>query len=122
MAILCLDHPPPQVSWEARSHTEKEQACLPQVLQHFKSLEELSVAEGATEGAPLTEKEKFWLTQDEMYRFIRATKCDAKAAIARLEKTLIWRRTHKSQYDSKKKNKLWGVCLKTDLRPRLNSR
>lgn len=106
MAITCLDHPPAgQPARQPRAPTEKEQACYAQVLQHFQSLKDLPVSQEAaasssstsSERSPLTEREKFWLSEEQLYRFVRATKCDAKSAISRLEQTLLWRRTHKSQ-------------------------
>ncbi|KAG8806060.1 hypothetical protein FRC18_006306 [Serendipita sp. 400] len=42
--------------------------------------------------AELMEVEKFWLTNDCILRYLRATKWDVPSAIKRLETTLLWRR------------------------------
>ncbi|KAI0001454.1 CRAL/TRIO domain-containing protein [Russula compacta] len=60
------------------------------VLEHFRS--ESYKVPGVQNGS-LVEEEKFWLSNDCMLRYLRATKWNsAKVAIERLEGTLKWRR------------------------------
>lgn len=43
---------------------------------------------------PLGEREKFWLTSEQIQRCLRATKWDLEKAIQRAEETLVWRREY----------------------------
>lgn len=61
-----------------------------QLLAHFGN-DEYKLP-NVDENQALMEAEKFWLTNDCILRFLRATKWDANASIKRLEDTLKWRR------------------------------
>ncbi|KAG8806061.1 hypothetical protein FRC18_006307 [Serendipita sp. 400] len=63
---------------EVIAHFTKEEYQLPQV----------------SENGSLMEEEKFWLTNDCILRFLRATKWEVPEAIQRLESTLRWRREY----------------------------
>lgn len=96
MAIHCIDHPPATFKRQQREPSQAELDALPTVLQHFQSLKDLPISDTESEKrAELSEKERFWLSEECLRRFIRATKGNGQAAINRLEKTLVWRRTHK---------------------------
>ncbi|CAG7849097.1 CRAL-TRIO domain-containing protein C23B6.04c [Serendipita indica DSM 11827] len=68
-----------------------------QVLAHFTA-EDYKLP-NVEKDPKLMEMEKFWLTNDCMLRYLRATKWDVPAAIKRLESTLAWRRSF-GFYDS----------------------
>lgn len=95
-ARTCFAHPPSGFQAKRRELSDGEKSCLPEVLEHFQKLSDLPTVAGSLERSPLVETERFWLSKECMCRFIRAANCNAQAAIARLEKTLVWRRTHKS--------------------------
>lgn len=68
------------------------------VLKYLQS-EELNLVVGSStveasdaSVSQLRESEKLWLTKECITRFLRATKWDAKCAIERLTKTIMWRR------------------------------
>ncbi|KAG8785252.1 hypothetical protein FRC16_001981, partial [Serendipita sp. 398] len=63
---------------EVIAHFTKEEYQLPQV----------------SENGSLMDEEKFWLTNDCILRFLRATKWEVPEAIQRLESTLRWRREY----------------------------
>ncbi|PVF97228.1 CRAL/TRIO domain-containing protein [Serendipita vermifera] len=69
--------------------TQEEKRLL--VLAHF-SKEDYVLPDVEADKAPLMEAEKFWLTNDCILRYLRATKWDTTTAISRLEGTLKWRR------------------------------
>ncbi|KAI9512092.1 CRAL/TRIO domain-containing protein [Russula earlei] len=63
------------------------------VLEHFRNESYELPGVRDESGGGLREEEKFWLSNDCMLRYLRATKWNsAKAAIERLEGTLRWRR------------------------------
>lgn len=86
-------YPPPPSSNEKPAPAELSTAQAEmhkEVLENFQS--EAYKIPGIENGG-LEEEEKFWLSNDCMLRFLRATKwSSAKAAIERLEGTLKWRR------------------------------
>lgn len=67
-----------------------QQTPFDEVLQHFQ--DEDYVLPNVEDGA-LTDEERFWLSYECIHRYLRAVKwASSKAAIKRLEETLIWRR------------------------------
>lgn len=78
----------------------KEQDDYNTVLNYFKGLESLPVAEKSSEKSPLTETEKAWLTEECFLRYLRATKWKVEDCKKRLIKTLVWRRTFGVDPDS----------------------
>ncbi|KAH9015191.1 CRAL/TRIO domain-containing protein [Lactarius hengduanensis] len=83
--------PPPPNERPAPAELSAAQAEMhKKVLGHFRS--DAYKIPGIENGG-LLEEEKFWLSNDCMLRYLRATKwSSAKAAIERLEGTLKWRR------------------------------
>jgi len=104
-AVDYIAHPPPPPargeSFEKQGGTtagsssstltpEAQTAMHKEVLEHFQSG---SYKIPGIKDGELLELEKFWLSNDCMLRYLRATKWNsAKAAIERLEGTLKWRR------------------------------
>ncbi|KAI0925860.1 hypothetical protein AcV5_008475 [Taiwanofungus camphoratus] len=81
-----LASPPPELSLSAA-----QQTLFDEVLEHFQA--ETYVLPGVEGGGGLREEEKFWLSCECILRYLRATKwAGARAAIKRLEETLVWRR------------------------------
>ncbi|PCH42236.1 CRAL/TRIO domain-containing protein [Wolfiporia cocos MD-104 SS10] len=70
--------------------TSEHQAQYDLILEHFTK-EDYVLPK--VENGQLRDEEKFWLSFECIHRYMRATKwAGAKAAIKRLEETLIWRR------------------------------
>ncbi|KAI9461656.1 CRAL/TRIO domain-containing protein [Lactarius psammicola] len=86
-------YPPPLPTNEKPAPAELSAAQAEmhkKVLEHFRN--EAYIIPGIENGG-LLEEEKFWLSNDCMLRYLRATKWNsARAAIERLEGTLKWRR------------------------------
>ncbi|KAI0951026.1 hypothetical protein AcW1_008179 [Taiwanofungus camphoratus] len=81
-----LASPPPELELSAA-----QQTLFDEVLEHFQA--ETYVLPGVEGGGGLREEEKFWLSCECILRYLRATKwAGARAAIKRLEETLVWRR------------------------------
>lgn len=76
-----------------RSLNAKEQQEYDSVLEYFRNLKEIPVAEKSTEQSELTESEKAWLTKECFLRYLRATKWKVEDCKKRIIKTLVWRRT-----------------------------
>ncbi|KZT07736.1 CRAL/TRIO domain-containing protein [Laetiporus sulphureus 93-53] len=82
-----LAQPPSQLTL-----SPEHQKMYDGVLAHFQS-EEYALPK--VEQGELREEEKFWLSCECMLRYLRATKWSStKAAIKRLEETLVWRREY----------------------------
>ncbi|BEJ17855.1 hypothetical protein CspHIS471_0701230 [Cutaneotrichosporon sp. HIS471] len=64
--------------------TGAQKAALVKFKAHFKGLK--------LEGSELTEREKMWLSEETLLRYLDVTHGDTDAAITRLEATLSWRR------------------------------
>lgn len=90
-------HPPPPpgssekpAAASSSTLTPAQTAMHKKMLEHFQS-ESYKIPD--IEDGELLEVEKFWLSNDCMLRYLRATKWNsAKVAIERLEGTLKWRR------------------------------
>lgn len=100
-------HPLPSLAaptsppFDAAALTPAQQASLASLVAHFSSADlklalpstptpELCTPVAYTE--VLTEAEQFWLSEECLLRFLRATKWDEGQARDRLAKTLAWRR------------------------------
>lgn len=81
---------------EPRKYTNEEHEKYLQVLRHFQDPTlQVRITEkehGESQKEPLTIREKFWLTRECLYRYLRATKWEVKDAIERLETSIGWRR------------------------------
>lgn len=76
--------------------SEDEKTKYDKILKHFLDLKELPLSEKHThnrETAPLSDKEKAWLTKECLFRYLRASDWNLEHAIKRTESTLVWRRT-----------------------------
>jgi hypothetical protein len=82
--------PPP------KKYTEAQLKMFDQLHQHFESIETLpiSLSKKETESAPLSELERFFLTRECLFRYLRATKWNLGDAKTRLEATIRWRREY----------------------------
>jgi len=74
--------------------TAHDQEKYNTMLQHFSDPSYQLKGEKEAEKTQLTEYEKYWLSQECLLRYLRATKGDVKSAITRLEATLAWRRSY----------------------------
>ncbi|KAL2269002.1 hypothetical protein VTJ83DRAFT_3848 [Remersonia thermophila] len=72
--------------------TPEQQQKYDWLLAQAKGWPEVPSAKG--HAGPLTEREKFWLTRECLFRYLRATKWHEKDAEARLLETLAWRREY----------------------------
>ncbi|KII85022.1 hypothetical protein PLICRDRAFT_31859 [Plicaturopsis crispa FD-325 SS-3] len=84
--------PPPATPANAKapeSLTESQDAMYQEVYKHFSSPD---YALPDLEDGKLTEEEKFWLSQECMLRYLRASKWHVDTAIKRVTETLKWRR------------------------------
>ena len=102
-AILPPQHPDPSCppASPPAPLTADQQTALAALVAHFASPElkipvpTTTVPEGCTKidwTESLTELEQFWLTEEKLLMFLRATKGDAQQARTRIETTLKWRR------------------------------
>ncbi|CAK9786200.1 CRAL/TRIO domain-containing protein [Cutaneotrichosporon oleaginosum] len=72
---------------------DKQGAQLSAIIQHFSAPNyTLPIAEGKTSRAPLSIREMMFLSRDQILKFLKVTGT-TREAIARLERTLLWRRT-----------------------------
>ncbi|BEI80087.1 hypothetical protein CcaverHIS002_0106160 [Cutaneotrichosporon cavernicola] len=72
---------------------DKQGAQLGAIIKHFSAEGySLPIAEGKTERAPLSVREMMWLSRDQMLKYLTVTG-NAKEAIARMERTVVWRRS-----------------------------
>ncbi len=78
---------------EPKQLKDEEIVKYNEVLKHFQN-PDISVATKpkGTEKAPLTDRERSWLTRECFLRYLRATKWIVDDAIERLELSLAWRR------------------------------
>jgi len=97
-AVAYTAYPPPPASREkptagADGLPPAQAEMHKKVLEHFRN--ESYRLPGVKEDGELRDEEKFWLSNDSMLRYLRATKwASAKVAIERLEGTLKWRREY----------------------------
>ncbi|KZT52219.1 CRAL/TRIO domain-containing protein, partial [Calocera cornea HHB12733] len=71
-----------------------DQEKYDKILAHFSDPEFRLKGDKEEEKTELTEYEKYWLSQECLLRYLRATKGDVAHAITRLESTLAWRRSY----------------------------
>ncbi|GMK54687.1 hypothetical protein CspeluHIS016_0112730 [Cutaneotrichosporon spelunceum] len=72
---------------------DKQGAQLSAIIKHFSAQDyALPIVEGKTDRTPLSVREMMWLSRDRMLKYLTVTG-NTKEAIARLERTLVWRRT-----------------------------
>lgn len=86
-----IPFPPPELDAEQPTDVlpDEKQAKYKAILEYFS--QEDYLLPGVDDGK-LKEVEKFWLSNECLYRFLRATKWDVKETKSRLEGTLRWRR------------------------------
>lgn len=78
---------------EPKQLKEGEEAKYNEVLKHFQNADlTVPIKPKAIEKAPLSDRERAWLTRECFLRYLRATKWIVKDAIQRLELSLAWRR------------------------------
>jgi len=77
-------------AWTYRNLPAEEQAKHDRVLAHFSPSE----GEYKLDEKPLDEAEKFWLSEECIQRYVRASKGVEETAKTRLEATLRWRREY----------------------------
>ncbi|KAI5306310.1 hypothetical protein KEM56_001440 [Ascosphaera pollenicola] len=75
--------------------TEDQEAKYKQILDAVLGWQDLpTTTKKNSERAPLSENEQMWLTRECLLRYLRATKWHVQDALARLEKTMVWRREY----------------------------
>ncbi|SSD58406.1 related to Phosphatidylinositol transfer protein PDR17 [Saccharomycodes ludwigii] len=80
------------------THFNKEGYKLPEKVQDYTS-KAYKTDESSVTMTPLSTWEKFFLTRECLYRFLRASRFDYETCIQKLEETIVWRREFGLTYD-----------------------